>query len=340
MKPMHDYLVFGNCLRSELPFPELAESRGRDPRWTLRIADLASDDGAEVLSDSSLSSSCHIRISRHNGRLQFFHSCAGSFELSADGSDIVFDAKHAVDVNAARTDFVSRLLLMSVEHDRVTWLHGSAVSLGDAGIAFIGPSGSGKSTLALALTQMGAQHICDDALPIEAGDPPQIWPSDRTIRLCGDAKTLFASNVRAVRRESDGKFVMTHDAIESMATRRAAEIGSESRPPLAALYLLKPFDPSESSENAGTRVSRRPIAPTAALPLLIQHLKLGAMMGPEYPARAMKQLGAIVASVPVFELRVAHDWSAIEVVVEQIADWHHEKMDSYMPGSAQLKVLA
>ena len=337
---MPDYLVFGSCLRSELPFPELAESRGREPKWTLRVASLPSDGGGDVLSDSQLSPSCRIRISRHNGRLRFFHSCAGTFELSADGSDIVFDAERASDANAARTDLVARWLLMSADHDYVTWLHGSAVRLGASAIAFIGASGSGKSTLALALARAGAQHICDDTLPIEEGDPPVVWPSDRIIRLRGDTKWRLASSTDAVRRESDGKFVMTHDAIWADEILDKAVNSAESRAPLAALYLLAPFVPSQSSGSSENGTTRRLIPPTAAVPSLIRHLKLGSLVGPEYPARTMKQLGAIVASVPVFELRIARDWSTIDAVVTQIVDWHRETADSGRSRGAKLRVSA
>lgn len=320
---MPDYFVFGNCLRSELPFPELAKSHGREPKWTLKLASLPSDEGGELLSDSQLSSTCRIRISRHNSRLRFFHSCAGTFELSPDGSEILFDAERAADTNAARSDLVARLLLMCANHEDVTWLHGSAVRVGESAIAFVGPSGAGKSTLAVALAKAGAIHICDDALPIEKGDPPMVWASDHIIRLRSDSKSRLASQAEAVRRESDGKFVVTHDAIRSRDARTGSRTGAESRAPLAALYLLAPFAPLPS-QTSETLITRRLIPPRVAIPLLIQHLKLGAIVEPEYPASTMQQLGAIVASVPVFELRIARSWSAIDVGVAQIIKWHRE----------------
>lgn len=41
-------------------------------------------------------------------------------------------------------------------------LHGSAVSIGGAGVLIIGPSGSGKSSLALQLMAYGADLVADD----------------------------------------------------------------------------------------------------------------------------------------------------------------------------------
>jgi hypothetical protein len=269
-----------------------------------------------VLADSQLSSSCRIRISRHNDRLRYSHSCAGDFELSADGAEITFDAARARDVNAARGDLVARLLLMYADHEEVTWLHGSAVRVGESAIAFLGVSGAGKSTLALALANAGAHHICDDALPIERGDPPMIWASDHVIRLRPDTKGHLASDADSVRRESDGKFVVTYDAIGG------AGVLADSRAPLTAVYLLAPFVPDASQHDA--RVTRRLIPPRAAVGLLIQHLKLGAVVPSDFPEKSMKQLADIAALVPVFELRIARDWSSFDSTVAQIVDWHCE----------------
>ncbi|HKC79777.1 MAG TPA: hypothetical protein VKB91_01185 [Gemmatimonadaceae bacterium] len=336
---MPDYLVLGNCLRSELPFPELAESRGREPKWFLSLGSLGAQDGEEVLSDTQLSAGCRIRLSRGEGHLRFSHSCAGTFELRANGREIVFDADRAVNVDAARTDLVARLLLMSADQDRVTWLHGSAVRIGDAAVAFVGNSGSGKSTLALALARNGAQHICDDALPIEHADPPVVWSSDGTIRLCDDTRMRFAARVSSVRRESDGKHVVTQSAVRP--ERAMQDVSGahgipgiedhfiESRTPLSALYLLAPFAPGKGTAESAT--TRRLIAPSTAVASLIQHLKLGALVAPDYPARKMKQLGEIVRAVPVFDLRIPREWSMMGDVVSQLVAWHNPSPAERVP---------
>lgn len=327
---MPDYLVLGNCLRSELPFPELAESRGREPKWILSLGSLGADDGEEVLSDTQLSAGCRIRLSRGEDHLRFSHSCAGTFVLRGNGREIVFDADRAVNVDAARTDLVARLLLMSADQDRVTWLHGSAVRIGDTAVAFVGNSGSGKSTLALALARNGAHHICDDAVPIEHADPPVVWSSDGTIRLCDDTRMRFASRISSVRRESDGKHVVTQSAVRAegatqnvSGAHRIAGIEDhciESHTPLSAVYLLAPFAPAKGTAESAT--TRRLIAPSAAVAALIQHLKLGALVAPDYPARKMKHLGEIVRAVPVFELRIPRDWSLMGDVVSRLVAWH------------------
>ncbi|HJP59592.1 MAG TPA: hypothetical protein VJ865_06320 [Gemmatimonadaceae bacterium] len=315
---MPDYLIFGNCLRSELSFPELVIAHGHQPRWTLRLGTLATSDEGEVLSDSQLSSSCRIRISQRGDRLRFFHSCSGTFEMSEDGSDIVFDAANAVNTDVARSDLVARLLLTFADHDRVTWLHGSAVMVAGNAVAFVGPSGAGKSTLALALARNGARHICDDTLPIESGIPPVVWPSDQTIRLHPDSKTHLAESMTAARRESDGKFILTHASLGADDTVHDSQ-AALSRIPLAAIYVL-----SRSGDNrpVAEAIIKRALEPRMAIGVLLRHLRLGTVIDRTFAPTRMKQLADVLSSVPVYELDLARDWSAIDGVARQIVAWH------------------
>jgi len=43
----------------------------------------------------------------------------------------------------------------------------------------------------------------------------------------------------------------------------------------------------------------------------------------------MKQLGAIVRAVPVYELTVSRDWSVVDESVERVIAWHTQ------PGASQ-----
>jgi len=158
-----------------------------------------------------------------------------------------------------------------------------------------------------------------------------VWSSDGTIRLCDDTRMRFASRVSSVRRELDGKHVVTLSSV--WPERAMQDAGSahgiagiedrriESRTPLSAVYLLAPFVPAQGTAESAT--TRRLIAPSSAVASLIQHLKLGAVVAPDYPARTMKQLGEIVREVPVFELRIPRDWSLMDDVVSQLVAWHN-----------------
>lgn len=98
----------------------------------------------------------------------------------------------------------------------------------------------------------------------------------------------------------------------------AADVAESARYPLNAIYLLYVDDPS----SAAAAVSRQLMSPTEAVPALMQHLKLGAVMSREDPGRLVKQVAAIVREVPVYELRIAHDWAVVGQVVERVSAWH------------------
>jgi len=315
---MPDYFVFGGCLRSELTFPELTPAHGRVPNWMLRIGTLSRTDDAEVLSDVEVSPTCRIRLTVGDGWFRYSHSCTGSFEVFADGRRILFEPAEHGDLDGARADFISRVLLYCVDRASITWLHGSAVRIGGGAVAFLGAAGSGKSTLAMALTRGGADHICDDTLPVEAGVNPVIWPSDDVIRLHSDSRARLASSASAIRRESDGKFVMTRREVGSTPSSFPSDAWATTRCPLSAIYVLSSPD---SSPN-GAAVSRQLMTPTAAVSTLMQHLKLGPLITREAPARLLNQLFAIVQTVPVYELTVSRDWSLVDDVVERVTAWH------------------
>ena len=332
---MPDYFVFGGCLRSELTFPELTPAHGRSPNWMLRLGTLSRSDEAEVLSDVELTPTCRIRLTRGDGWFRYSHSCTGSFEVFAEGRRILFEPATRGDLDGARADFISRVLLYCVDHSSITWLHGSAVRVLGGALAFLGASGSGKSTLALALARGGADHICDDTLPVEAGANPIVWPSDDIIRLCSDSRSHLASSANAIRRESDGKFVITKREAGATQSTSAAN-GPDARSQLNAIYILNPREASDGSAAA----TRRLVSPTSAVGILMQHLKLGPVVSREDPIRLVRQLGAIVRAVPVYELTVSRDWSRVEEVVERVIGWQTQAANPKKPANLGVAVLA
>lgn len=314
---MPDYFIFGGCLRSELEFPELAPARDAAPTWTLRTGALAPLPASELLAELQPTPQCGMRLTRSGDTYRYWHSCSGTFEIAPDGRTIVFDPVPGGRLDVARTDLVARVLLHCVDDGAITWLHGSAVAVGDGAIGFLGRSGSGKSTTALALARAGARHVCDDTLPVESGPVPAVWPSDGTLRLCGDSREALAPLDEAVRRQSDGKYVLTHAALGAAS---GPDPLARHRSPLSALYILRGAPGDEAVE--GAVAERRLVSPRAALPALMQHLKLGLVVRPGTPHRVLEQLAALTRTVPVYELRVARDWSRLGELAAHLLAWH------------------
>lgn len=314
---MPDYFVFGGCLQSELELPELAEARDTAPTWTLRVGTLPPAGDGEMLSDLQPTHACRVQFTRHGARYRYTHSCSGAFEIDEHGRDIVFEPAPGGRLDVARTDLIARVLLHCVDQGRITWLHGSAVAVDSGALAFLGPSGAGKSTMALALARAGARHICDDTLPVEGGDPPVIRASDHTLRLCTDSRAHLAPDDPAIRRQSDGKYILTHAGLSA-----AAQDTGEGGKPLSALYLLERDDDHSAGAPGAPVVRRRLIPPRVALPMLMQHLKLGLIVRPGTPVLMLQRLGALSRTVPVYELRVTRDWTRIDELARQVIAWH------------------
>jgi hypothetical protein len=174
--------------------------------------------------------------------------------------------------------------------------------------------------MALALARAGCQHICDDTLPVEAGEPSVVWPSDHIIRLRADTRGRLASCAEATRRESDGKFILTSGSFDPREVTLAPKTPGAGRAALGTIYLLRTAGPSQRGEP----VTRRLVGPTWAVPGLMQNLKLDPVVGPHDPACLVRQLGRIASSTPIFELTVSRDWARIDDVVARLLAWHAE----------------
>jgi hypothetical protein len=317
---MPDYFVFGGCLRSELEFPELAPAAAFAPSWCLTLGTVGDGDGEEVIADTRLSKNCRMRVTRSGDVVRYEHSCAGRFEIGANGRDIRFEPAPGADMNVARTDLVARVLMLAVDDRLVLWLHGSAVAIGGEAVGFLGASGVGKSTFALALAATGrVRHICDDTLPVDVSDVPHVWASDHTLRLRDDSRELLAASARGVRRDSDGKHVVTHDALAGFHGARSTTDSGE-RFPLRALYLLRPVESAGGS--AHPTVRRKLLAPLLAVTALMPQTKLGPVVRDGAPERMLRQLSTLASRIPVYQLAVPRAMSMLDEVTGQFLSWH------------------
>lgn len=302
---MYDYLLYGGRLRSEIPFPELPPCPPGPATWTLRLGAPSPAPVDEVVHEERHGPRCVVRLSRVAGGYRYEHSCTGTFDLSADGREIVWSPAPDHPVDVARLDITGRIIILSVSSERVFCLHGSAIAGARGAAAFLGNSGSGKSTLALALGRAGAEHLSDDTLPIELGTPPTIWPGDHTIRLRDDSAAQLASS-HDRWRANDGKHVMT---------RRGAALPEGRRAPLEALYLLRPAP-------ADAPLARRRVAAMRAVPATIAHVRTAPILSGAETAAMLDQVATLVERVPVYELAVPRDWERIDDVAREILSWH------------------
>jgi hypothetical protein len=332
---MHRYSVFGSCLRSAIEFPELRASRDPEPRWTLRATDAPAALGrAELLGTDAAIPSAAVSLYKFAGGYRLQYPDTGSFDVSPDGRCIDWSSPPTCSLPAARLDVISQVLPLALYASGMLCLHGSAVALegGDGAIGFLAPSFYGKSTLAMAMVRaaVGARILTDDALPVEPRAPITAWPGVHSVRLWDDAVRRIIGDgelesVGAYQLERrDGKawptepFRGTSVTSKQILSRLPEDKLMLARTTLKAIYLLAPAQAGTNSPAA-----RRTLLPAVRAALsLVQHAKLGALLGKSEAPVLFDRAVRVAAAVPVYELAIVRDLDRIPEVVAQLTDWH------------------
>ena len=306
---MSEYAVFGGCLRSdELSFPELHPGCGRKPDWSLRIAGDATRDEPYELLGVSTYVRCKVALYRTRNGFRLHHSCSGDFDISPDGSDIVWHPCPEAGLEMVRNDVLGRVLSVSLHLSGIMPLHGSAVAFEDNAVAFLAPKHHGKSTLATALTHAGGALLTDDTVAVDPGPPAFIRPGVYSVRLNRDSASRLFEEEIGERRALDGKHVIDYASDFSPPADRI---------PLSAIYLLKPVTAGSDAAASRSRLS----ASQAAMSILA-NAKIGMLLGKVETQRAFECSVTLARSVPVYSLEVVRDFERIEEVVELISGWH------------------
>lgn len=311
---MLDHAIFGGCLRSDVPFPELRPLHAQAPSWTLTThASSPPPHALSLMGEEAVTAEARVRLYAHAGGYRLEYDDTGAFDVSAAGQAIAWYPGDRADAESARIDVMGRVLAVAQHAAGRLTLHGSAVALGDGSgaecIAFLAPKRRGKSTLALALANAGGRLLTDDTLPVDPGPPPMAWPGVHSVRLWADS--LGAVGDGAHTRASPLTDKATLDAIP--AHRLMTERGT-----LAAAYLLMPVAAAAGRPPA----SRRRLAPVESALALVQHAKIGALLRGPAAATLLDRAVAVANQVPVHVLEVVRDFEQLPAVVEQLLDWH------------------
>jgi len=310
---MPDYSIFGGRLRSDLEFPELQRSSAGAPEWTIISSTHATESADdELLGDDAVDGSVRVRLYRSGAGFRLEYDDTGSFAISANGSRITWNPAADASTECARLDIIGRVLATALHARGVMTLHGSAVEIDGAAIAFLGPKFHGKSTLSMALTGAGARLLTDDTLPVEAGEPPLAWPGVHSVRLFADA----AGRLRGSEVVGD-PFQVKETITELGEDRLMFE-----RVQLAAIYQLTPVDQSV----ARASVEREMLSAVPSTMVLVRHSKLAPLLGKTEAPVLFQQALAMARAVPVFELRVVRDFDQLPDVVSRLLEWHSSSL--------------
>ncbi len=307
---MPDYSIFGGCFRSELSFPELRPHPGGQPNWTLRRVTVPPLSGSETfIGEDCIPGSMHVRLFRLPDGFRLAYEDTGTFDITEDGSQILWCRGSKADDDAARLDVIGYGFATLFHAAGTLCLHGSAVGVRSGAVAFIAPKLHGKSTLAHALTAAGAHLATDDALPVKIGRPARMLPGIHQLRLRSDSAERLVPGEVPLRSGYGGKHVLTSIDEDRLV------LGPM---PLSAIYVLVPVQP-DSRTPAAQRELLSPIQATLAL---IRHTKGAFLLGKSESAVLLDRAGNLARVVPVYRLLVARDFDRLPEVVEQLLEWH------------------
>jgi len=309
-RPMTAYAVFGGVLHSDLEFPELREAGAGAPDWTLRTAAAPRPgaDGTLLGEEDFPMYGSSLRLWRIPSGFRMEYSDTGTFDVAADGRNIVWYPGDDSPLELVRMDVVGRVLATALHASGAIALHASAVAVGEVGIGFLAPKFHGKSTLALALTYAGARLITDDTLGVVPGDPAICIPGVHAVRLRSESAAHFP-RTRGAPSPDEGGRVVDELPDDKLMTRQV---------PLAALYLLSPVS-RESAAAAGRREAMPAIPGTLAV---LGFAKMGSLFREAEAAANFERAAAVTRTVPVYRLDIVRDLGRIDEVARTIIGWH------------------
>jgi hypothetical protein len=304
------YATFGGCLRSDqLLFPELPLSSKRLSDWSLRVASEPSDGDAGELLGVWPETFCTIELYLKAEGFRLRHSCTGEFDITADGTEIVWYPCPGAKMEMGQIDVLGRVLSVALHAAGALTLHGSAVAFEQGVVAFLAPKHHGKSTLAAALIREGARLVSDDTVAVELGLPVLARSGVHSMRLCSDAAERLIGEARQRRLGVDGKHIVNH------ADPRSVMLGVA---PLSAIYMLLPT----SGNGVESPATRRRLPSTQAAISVLSHTKIGPLLGKSEAGKVFDRAVKLADRVPVYALEVVRGFDKLSEAVDTIMAWH------------------
>jgi len=307
------YSLFGGVLRTSLDLPELhLAPEFAEVTWTLVVHPGAFPPANAFTwsAGEDLAGGVSVKLERRsNGASRLTYSDTGTFDVSADGTQIDWYRAADAPEELARTDILGRVLSIAVHSSGVLMLHASGVALGGEVAGFLAPKFFGKSTLACALTDGGAQLVTDDALAVRVRDVVECAPGVPAIRLRPQAAAHLRTGSGLQGAESEGwRHLERRDVHETITNWM----------PLGALYVLQPRQPAEMP----TAATREPLFGSDAALALVRFAKLGGLLRGALAVDYLGMAADIATRTPVYSLNYARDLDRLGDVASAISHWH------------------
>jgi len=225
----------------------------------------------------------------------------------ADGSFITARPVPGLDDATLDHLYLNQVLPLAMSRQHKLVLHGGAVVIGNAAVAFIGRSGQGKSTLVASFAASGYRFLTDDGLQLmPAGDSFVANPGPASIRLWHD------SNQALMPADSALAPAISYSPKARLLAGGMLE-HSKTSLPLRAIYLL------DAPADDGL-ISITPCGGREALMALIGNSFLLDIEQRELVQQHFVTLSELARKGLVFRLRYPRDYSLLPAVRKQVCD--------------------
>lgn len=311
-----DYFVCGGCLRSELEFPDLSPAVLQDPPdWEIHVDHSDPPEAIQLLGSREIAPDWIYRLYRVKNGLLLEYGGTGSYGILSDGRKIVWYPGSEPEDPKVRLEMVRAILLgpvmaLALNERGIVCLHGSAVTVGENGVAFLAPKFHGKSTLALALTAAGARLLTDDLVAIDPTSSPVVLPGIHSVRVMKDIADRLGPRFPQATLNLGFKTTVSNLSRHDLAWEPAI---------LAAIYLVEP----RKELDHGRAVSREALPPLRSAVALANGKKLtDELIGFSDAGSMLRGIADVVSRVPVYRLSLLRDLNRLSEVVLRIMAWH------------------
>lgn len=251
-----------------------------------------------------------LDIRRRDDGWLFTFGALARFHLSEDRSTLVCSAAADTPPQSARHVLLDQVLPYVVALDGDLVLHASAVTVGAAGIAFVGESGMGKSTLATSLGQDGHGILTDDCAVVHWVDgTPVIEPSYPGLRLWPESADHLL-----VDDDGGERAPMAHYTPKVRAVPEGLRFVEEGAPLRGVLAI------DHAPDDDPGLVAVTPLRPGEAAFAMVESAFVLAD-GADDRAAIFDRFTRLAAAVPAARITVPDDFARLPAVRRAVTDW-------------------
>lgn len=294
----YEYRLFGLCLRSVIPLPELEPAAHGAPAAIEIGPGRVADPWQGGVALEPIVATPEGAILTAPGVARFCIS---------GGRRIIVDADPAASDRNVRLYLLGSAMGALLHQRSILPLHANAIALDGSAVAFLGHSGAGKSTLAAAFHDRGRSVLSDDVCALVRAGPTFVaQPGIPRLRLWRDAVERSGRRTDEYERAFD---TLDKYTVGTDSGARATAM------PLKAIYLLL-----RGADGQDVQIGR--LSGVAAVRALMENTYRGNFIQKiGDPGGHLQACLALVAAVPLFAL--SRPWEPGRIEDTMLSVEHH-----------------